>query len=758
MRTSLLAFSLSLAFSTGCHRDGGPAESTQSVTAPGTPLPTTDLEELQAFARLYGVVRYFHPSDEAAALDWEAFAVHGVTRVTQGTDQVQLRDALLSLFGPVAPTLDVYGEGQSPRQAAALFPAETEGLDVVGWQHRGYGFGDMTSAYASARTHRSRQVPMGHQRAVGVLQEIPAEAVRGKTLRLRGWVHVDAKARHAGVRLHARGTRPEGQVGHPHKWVSDLELEVAWGELSLEIEVPDDVGTLQVGAMVSGSGAAWLDDFGLEVQGPKGWAPLPLVNSGFEGDADLEGWTLDAPNFEATGEAGGHDTGRALKVARKTSASRGGLFGALPEPGELASGELGAGLRYQLPLSLYSQEDQTLPRPDLPPVALADIPRSADDPAVRTAAVVVAWNVFQHFYPYFDVVETDWAAVLEESLGKAQHDASAADTHKTLQRMVSALHDGHGWVQSPSVKKKQRVRASFQRVEGSVTVLRAAQGDGLVPGDVVRTVEGRDVEAILEELRTEFSGSPHRVERVLLGSSVFTLGESGSTARFGIERDGVRMEVESQRRNWQDPTTHQHPPIEALKGGVWYVDLSRAPWESIEAKLNLLAAAPGVVFDLRGYPKGANSKILGHLLTGMVRQDWMFVPEIIRPDHVEPSGWDGEGWMLFASQPHIEGKVVFLTGPGAISYAESVLGYVAGQGLGEIVGSPSAGANGNVNPFTTPGGYQITWTGMRVLGHDGGQHHGIGVAPTVVVAPTLQGVRAGIDEVFERGVAMASGG
>lgn len=35
------------------------------------------IANLEAFARLYGYVRFFHPSDEAAALDWDRFAVYG---------------------------------------------------------------------------------------------------------------------------------------------------------------------------------------------------------------------------------------------------------------------------------------------------------------------------------------------------------------------------------------------------------------------------------------------------------------------------------------------------------------------------------------------------------------------------------------------------------------------------------------------------------------------------------------------------------
>ena len=41
---------------------------------------------------------------------------------------------------------------------------------------------------------------------------------------------------------------------------------------------------------------------------------------------------------------------------------------------------------------------------------------------------------------------------------------------------------------------------------------------------------------------------------------------------------------------------------------------------------------------------------------------------------------------------------------------------------------------------------------MKVLKHDGSQHHGIGILPTVPVAQTLKGVREGRDEVLEKGI------
>ncbi|MCA9692363.1 MAG: hypothetical protein KC636_22380, partial [Myxococcales bacterium] len=152
--------------------------------------PTTDLDELRAFARLYGYVRFFHPSDEAAALDWDAFATHGAMRVIQGSNHEELEAALAELFLPVAPTLDVYADDVPPRDAAALFPKRTRGLKQVAWQHLGFGLGERTTVYLSKRLHRRRLAPIGHSAAL-VVQVIEASSMRGHAARLRGWARVD---------------------------------------------------------------------------------------------------------------------------------------------------------------------------------------------------------------------------------------------------------------------------------------------------------------------------------------------------------------------------------------------------------------------------------------------------------------------------------------------------------------------------------------------------------------------------------------
>ncbi len=136
--------------------------------------------------------------------------------------------------------------------------------------------------------------------------------------------------------------------------------------------------------------------------------------------------------------------------------------------------------------------------------------------------------------------------------------------------------------------------------------------------------------------------------------------------------------------------------VSRLAEDVFYIDLTRASFEEIGRRLDELAAAAGVVFDLRGYPKSGNEQILRHLVDEPVHSAHWMVPRILYPGRVDLAGYDTSGrWTLTPQSPRFRGRAVFLTHAGAISYAESVMGIVEHYRLGEIVGRPTAGANGN---------------------------------------------------------------
>jgi len=231
-------------------------------------------------------------------------------------------------------------------------------------------------------------------------------------------------------------------------------------------------------------------------------------------------------------------------------------------------------------------------------------------------------------------------------------------------------------------------------------------------------------------------------------------------------RDSLALEVEradgSRHRLIVHPSRRPPPegferpaPLAELRPGIWYVDVERMKDDRFTAAVDTLSQARGLIFDVRGYPYRLGVGPLAHLAdTTMVSGRW-YVPLARTADHRDPA-YAFSNWPVAPAQPRFNALVAFLIDPRAISYSETWLGIAEAFHLGEFVGEPTAGTNGNVNQFRLPGGYGVRFTGMKVLKQDGSRFHGIGIRPTVPVSPTLAGIRAGVDEQLQRAIEVVS--
>jgi C-terminal processing protease CtpA/Prc len=67
-----------------------------------------------------------------------------------------------------------------------------------------------------------------------------------------------------------------------------------------------------------------------------------------------------------------------------------------------------------------------------------------------------------------------------------------------------------------------------------------------------------------------------------------------------------------------------------------------------------------------------------------------------------------------------------------------------------VMGSQTAGADGNVSMIHFPGGFGSYISGLGVFYPDGKETQGIGIVPDIEVRPTQAGIKKGADEVLER--------
>jgi C-terminal processing protease CtpA/Prc len=539
-----------------------------------------------------------------------------------------------------------------------------------------------------------------------------------------------------------------------------------WAPMEIQGPVAENASAVVLGAIILGGGTA-LDDLRLEVREGEEWIPAAALQNGDfeEGETgDLTGWLSSVTGWAFVPTEGGAPHGaRHLRIVPETETISGGLFPYAPAPGEVTEKPLGLGLMARVPLALHSRDGHTMGRPSASGLralsqALENLGLPAmtgEDEALRLANVIMAWNIFQHFYPYLDVVDTDWDGVLTAALDRALSDGTDEEHLATLRWMVSELQDGHGYVAGP-VQPPAFLEMQVDWIEEQVVVVAVEEGSPLRIGDVIVSVDGVPATELLEESAAVFSGSPQwRRWRAL---AQFGAGPTGTEASLAVRRESGDLTLSIPRQAQPDQVNEARPEnIEELEPGIFYVNLDLVELTAFQAQVEELAAARGVVFDLRGYPNG-NHLALTHLTDSNLNSAFWRVPQIIYPDHDGEAHYAESRWNLPPSEPRFQGRIVFLTNGRAISYAESVMGIVEHYRLGEIVGGTTAGANGNVNPFTLPGGYRFSWTGMRVIKHDGTQHHLVGIQPTIPMTRTIQGVREGRDELLEKALEVIRGG
>jgi C-terminal processing protease CtpA/Prc len=554
---------------------------------PPRPLTAQGLTNLTAFARFYGYVRHFHPSDQAARTDWEGFAINGVREVEGAESNTELIARLDKMFHPIAPTVLVFGPGKRP-PPAPVSPA----ANIVRYVQSGVGLPTSTT------------------------------------------------------------------------------------------------GTFNI-------------------------------------------YQTERPKKPAEGQE-------------------------MPKPFEA---DLVPGVRASIPLALYADDKGTLPHAPLPLVPPL-YNRSGDDRATRLADVIIAWNVFQHFYPYFDVVKTDWPAELPKGLKAAATDAGAAEFQKTLQHLVAALKDGHGRVGGPKVRSALNPPVTLDWVEGQFIVTRVQTGkaEGIAPGDRVLKIDGVPIEKAAADARALISGATDQWIRYRSAGDLSSC--NADTKKMTLELEPFQpgasktFELDCAPPKYKDAEWYTEPrpaKITELEPGIMYVDLDRVTESDFTAAIPQLEKAQGVIFDMRGYPGQPGITSLAHLTDSEIRSAKWNVGSAAMPDRLE-TVYKESGWPVQPKKPYFSARRVFLIDGRAISYAETVMGIVEAFKLGEIVGGPTAGTNGNVNPFKLPGGYNISWTGMKVLKHDGSQHHGIGILPTVPASRTRKGVAEGKDEILAKGL------
>ena len=409
-------------------------------------------------------------------------------------------------------------------------------------------------------------------------------------------------------------------------------------------------------------------------------------------------------------------------------------------------------------LPLVSQKDNTYPEMEFP------------DQEYRLLALFKFWNVINYFYPYKNLTGNDWGYVLRKYIPEFEGNKDAAAYRLSTGKMVAEIKDSHGFFQPPRLKNPPQVflPPTVEAYAENQTYIRGVldESSGFRKGDVVLDVDGIPISTILEKFTVRVAAStPQSLMRQVHGYGIFR-GDKDTKAVFRVKGlDGKVRNVNSVRnvapndprfRNF-DFSKRKTPVISVLPSGAGYVDLDRLQPDQVDSMFNFIDKLPAVIFDMRGYPNGTAWQIAPRLTEKNRPVAALFDNPLIEAKNVGENDYaEGTSFVFAQRLPErgkgnvYKGKVVMLIDENSQSQSEhTALFFEAARPDITFIGTPTAGANGDVTNLVLPGNIKVSFSGHGVRHADGRQLQRIGIQPTIKVVPTIKGIIAGRDEILE---------
>jgi C-terminal processing protease CtpA/Prc len=364
--------------------------------------------------------------------------------------------------------------------------------------------------------------------------------------------------------------------------------------------------------------------------------------------------------------------------------------------------------------------------------------------------------VLANFFPYHHLTDAPFDEALEDLLPAFWEADSALAYHRAVAALAVRLQDTHARAVSDvlAVHVGRFVPPLEVRfVEGRPTVV--AVLDDLLdvePGDVLVGIDGRTVEERCDELLPLLSHSTPQARDLNLGWMLL-LGAEGSTVDLRIRgASGSERHVRLGRTTRGARDVRSTPIYGMLASGHGYIDLARLEPDQVGAAFDALAGTAALIFDVRGRTRDTMEAIAVHLSSEPIG-----TANVERLERGVPGPGDASR-LAFVSMsrppdvPRYAGRVVALIDARTISQAESTCLVLesATAGTAVFVGAPTNGANGDLTCVELPGEVALYFSGQSVRHRDGRELQRAGIQPHIHVAPTLEGVRAGRDEVLER--------
>jgi len=395
------------------------------------------------------------------------------------------------------------------------------------------------------------------------------------------------------------------------------------------------------------------------------------------------------------------------------------------------------------------------------------------DAGYRLLSLYRYWNIVEYFYPYKNTLKESWDSTLKTLIPQFVTAKDEMAYKLAVANMVAKIQDSHVvlsiWTEPLmyEFQGKLKLAANVVFVGNKAVISKSladVSGDAkeLLKGDEIISINQKSMETILKERLpyTAASNYPTQLSRIATN----LLRTNDTVVNLKIKRLGVEKEISVKALPWAKAIVKENenePSFKMLSSDIAYIHPGKLQVKSLDSIMKIAMKSKAIIIDMRTYPKETMfTSVIGNYLFGKASAFCkMTKGSVTKP-----------GQFTYLSDSYMEnlkigkdtvdyykGKLIVLANESTQSFAEmTLMAFKTGPNT-TIIGSQTAGADGNVTPpIILPGNIRTVFTGIGMYHLDGSETQRIGIVPDIEVKPTILGIKNGQDEVLESAIGFAN--
>lgn len=702
--------------------------------APPLALSDRQIHNITAFAKLYGLAKYFCPSTESRDLDYDKFLLNGIRFIEDIENDDLLTEKLNSMFNKFFPPISIFYSKLPPNQYYYT-NKPNEAIDNLAVAHVHIGAPILKQTQLTSSNIRNVYMPMRSGEGI-VVQSINVQNHIGSKAKFSIYAKTDTQHPFgiAQIRIMPESESPNDDFT-PFLAMTNIN-ENQWNKYTIETDIPANAKTLRIGLILIGEGNVWFDNANVEFSKNGNTEKAALRNNDFEQENSEKlsfGWRILPASEKALYSASiDNNIFKSGKQSLRISSDNDSHI-KLPTPGEIILGILAEDISFSLPFCLYMNEKGTLPtapQTDFSMDNSLEFIGSGKDRYTRLAVIIQAWNIFKHFN-MFKNDPAYWDNHLPFLIRKAAADNNDAEFLQTLKLLVNLLDDSQARVWRgesttyhalPFLMKWDGSKLIVTQVHNSVS--------NLQPGDIITQINGKDTKTYLDEA-SNFISAANTERAYLRAIAELRAGFENTLVDFEFLKSNGTIANVTVRRNiyFNELVEDRLPPASEIKDGIYYVDLTAIDDKALFDLLGQLEKSNSIIFDLRGTTM-ISEHIVSFFINNPIKSVSWYIPYFTKPIFA-PLDYKILRTSIKPRGTLADKHIVFLQDERTVGFSEVILAMIKENKLGDIVGRRSAGTGGESSVFSLGGHYGFSWTTIKAVDGSEKDIYGSGIEPTI---------------------------